>query len=114
MHRRRWSASRKTGFVSMVSAIALIVENPILMSLAQYGTRPHRIRSSVRCWTFGSYRTIGRLSVGATFQLGAKFGVGYSGGIRNAILISETSVSSLARPHMPYLPRPHRKRNYRL
>src|SRR5580704_5025596 len=50
---------------------------------------------------------IGRLSVGATFQLGAKLGVGYSGGIRNAILISDTSVSSLSRPHMPYLPRPH-------
>src|SRR5881394_2861116 len=43
---------------------------------------------------------MGRLSVGATFQLGAKFGVGYSGGIRNAILISDMSVSSLARPHM--------------
>ncbi len=35
-----------------------------------------------------------------TFQLGAKLGVGYSGGIRNAILISDTSVSSLARPHI--------------
>src|SRR3984893_13593656 len=82
------------------------------MSSAQYGTSPHRSRSSVRCWTFGSYRTIGRLSVGATFQLGAKFGVGYSGGIRNAILISETSVSSLARPHIRYLSRPHTKRSY--
>src|ERR1700674_2930361 len=37
---------------------------------------------------------MGRLSVGATFQLGAELGVGYSGGTRNAILISETSVSS--------------------
>jgi hypothetical protein len=59
---------------------------------------PHK--SSVRDPAFWSYRTMGRLSVGATFQLGAKFGVGYSGGIRNAILISDTSVSSLARPHM--------------
>src|ERR1700675_2443333 len=101
MQRRRWNASRKTGLVSMVSAIALMVENPILMSLAQYGTSPHRIRSSVRCSGFPSYRTIGRLSVGATFQLGGKLGVGYSGGILNAILISETSVSSFARPHIP-------------
>jgi hypothetical protein len=62
----------------------------------QQGTRPHRIRSRVRDPVFGSYRTMGRLSVGATFQLGAKFGAGYSGGIRNAILISDTSVSSLA------------------
>src|SRR6266571_3590776 len=104
MHRLRWNATRKTGLVSTVSAIALMVENPILMSFAQYGTSPHRIRSSVRDPAFGSCRTMGRLSVGATFQLGGKFGVGYSGGIRNAILISDTSVSSFARPHIAILP----------
>src|SRR5438128_2645967 len=43
---------------------------------------------------------MGKLSVGATFQLGGKFGVGYSGGTRNAILISLTSPSSLALPHI--------------
>src|ERR1700731_2668550 len=43
---------------------------------------------------------MGRLSVGATFQLGGKFGVGKSGGTRNAILISLTSPSSLALPHI--------------
>src|SRR5438045_3613112 len=43
---------------------------------------------------------MGRLSVGATFQLGGKFGVGYSGGTRKGILISLTSPSSLALPHM--------------
>src|SRR5438874_13826052 len=43
---------------------------------------------------------MGKLSVGATFQLGGKFGVGYSGGTRKAILISLTSPSSLALPHM--------------
>jgi hypothetical protein len=48
MQRRRLNASRNTGFVSMVSACALIVEKPILMSLAQYGTRPYRIMSRVR------------------------------------------------------------------
>src|SRR5207248_4461521 len=47
---------------------------------------------------------MGRLSVGATFQLGAKFGVGYPGGTRNAILISLMSPSSLALPHIA-LPR---------
>src|SRR5438477_3413685 len=47
---------------------------------------------------------MGKLSVGATFQLGGKFGVGYSGGTRKAILISLTSPSSLALPHMA-LPR---------
>src|SRR6266478_3866049 len=101
MPRRLANASRNTGLVSTVSAIALIVENPILRSFDQYGTSPHRIRSRVRDPAFGSYRTIGKLSVGATFQLGGKFSVGYSGGMRNAILISDTSVSSLARPHMP-------------
>src|SRR5580704_11028889 len=87
MQRRRWNASRKTGLVSTVSAIALMVEKPILMSLAQYGTRPHRIRSRARAPALASYRTIGRLSVGATFKLGA-------------ILIADTSVSSFARPHI--------------
>src|SRR2546421_2228951 len=50
---------------------------------------------------------VGKLSVGATFQLGGKFGVGYSGGTRKAILISLTSPSSLALPHMalPYFER---------
>jgi hypothetical protein len=43
------------------------------------------------------------LSVGATFQDGVyEFGVGYSGGTRKAILISEKSVKSFARPHIPY------------
>jgi hypothetical protein len=35
-----------------------------------------------------SKRTTGRGSVGATFQLGGKFGVGRSGGIEKASLIS--------------------------
>src|ERR1700704_5519586 len=39
---------------------------------------------------------MGRLSVGATFPLEAKFGVGKSAGTRNAILISLMSPSSLA------------------
>src|SRR5580704_4029399 len=100
MQRRRWNASRKTGLVSTVSAIALMVEKPILMSFAPYGKRPHRIRARARAPALASYRTIGRLSVGATFKLGAILSAGYSGGIRNAILISDTSVSSFARPHI--------------
>src|SRR5436190_2107304 len=48
---------------------------------------------------------MGRRSVGATFQLGGKFGVGYSGGTRKAILIWLMSPSSLALPHI-VLPSP--------
>jgi len=39
-------------------------------------------------------------SVGATFQLTAKFGVGGSGGIRKVILISLTSGERRARLHI--------------
>jgi len=42
----------------------------------------------------------GTESVGATFQLGGKFGIGRSGGIRNATLISLTSEERRARPHI--------------
>jgi hypothetical protein len=42
----------------------------------------------------------GRESVGATFQLGGKFGVGRSGGIEKTSLISLTSEERRARPHM--------------
>ena len=47
--------------------------------------------SRLRCPSLGLKPTIGRESVGATFQLGGKFGAGRSGGIPNAILISLTS-----------------------
>src|ERR1700722_5275543 len=77
-----------------------MVEEPIFRSLAQYGTKPPRIRSPPRPPALLSQRTMGRLSVGATFQLGAKFGAGRSGGMRNAILISLKSVESLTRPHI--------------
>ena len=39
-------------------------------------------------------------SVGATFQLGGKFGVGRSGGIEKTSLISLTSEERRTRPHM--------------
>jgi hypothetical protein len=38
--------------------------------------------------------------VGATFQLGGKFGVGRCGGIENTSLISLTSEERRTRPHM--------------
>jgi hypothetical protein len=44
--------------------------------------------------------TIGSGSVGVTFQLGAKFGVGRVGGIENRILISLTSGDRRALPHI--------------
>src|SRR5580692_9209970 len=73
MHRRRWNASRKTGFESTVSAIALMVEKPILMSLAQYGTSPHRIRSRVRDPAFWSDRqAIGRRDIPTRRKIGSR------------------------------------------
>jgi len=44
--------------------------------------------------------TTGRESVGATFQLGAMFGVGRCGGIEKTSLISLTSEERRARPHI--------------
>ena len=81
-----------------------------LMSLTQNGTRPQRITWRLRRWSFTSSRTIGSGSVGATVQLAAKCGVGRSGGMPNAILISLTSEDRRARPpirswsrgHPPY------------
>jgi hypothetical protein len=66
-------------------------EKPTLRSLAQYGTKPQRITSKLRSPAFASYRTTGRGSVGATFQLAAMFGVGRCGGIEKTSLISLTS-----------------------
>jgi hypothetical protein len=66
----------------------------------QNGTSPQRITSRVRSLALASYRTTGRGSVGATFQLGAMLGVGRSGGIENTSLISLTSEERRARPHM--------------
>src|SRR5277367_2954068 len=84
----------------MPSALALMLAKPTLMSLAQYGTRPQRIMSRLRCSALASKRTTGSGSVGATFQLGGKFGVGRSGGIEKTSLISLTSEDRRTRPHM--------------
>jgi hypothetical protein len=65
----------------MPSALALMLAKPTLMSLAQYGTRPQPMMSRLRSWAFAANRTIGNGSVGATFQLGAKFGAGREGGM---------------------------------
>jgi hypothetical protein len=56
--------------------------------------------SRLRCPSLGLKRAIGRESVGATFQLGGKFGAGRSGGIPKATLISLTSEERRARPHI--------------
>jgi hypothetical protein len=75
---------------SIPSALALILAKPTLVSFAQNGTRPQRIASKLRSPAFASYRTTGSGSVGGTFQLGAMFGVGRSGGIEKTSLISLT------------------------
>src|SRR5712671_7341112 len=98
--RRRWNASRKAGLFSILSALALMLAKPTLRSLAQNGTRPHRNRSRLRSPALESYRTTGSGSVGATFQLGGKLGVGRFGGIEKTSLISLTSEDRRARPHM--------------
>src|ERR1700680_2107188 len=84
----------------MPSALALMLEKLTLISFAQNGTRPQRIKSKLRSPAFASKRTIGTGSVGATFQLGAIFGVGRCGGIEKTSLISLTSEERRTRPHM--------------
>ena len=73
--------------------------NLTLRSFAQYGTRPHRSTSRLRSLALASYRTTGSGSVGATFQLGGKLGVGRCGGIEKTSLISLTSEQRRTRPH---------------
>ena len=71
------------------------------LPVVRYDTKAgQRSLDMLRCWSFGLKRTIGRESIGATFQLGGKFGVGRSGGIRKTSLISLTSEDRRARPHM--------------
>src|SRR5258708_35576763 len=89
----------------MPSALALMLEKPTLMSFAQNGTRPQRIMSKLRSPAFASKRMIGTGSVGATFQLGAMFGVGRCGGIEKTSLISLTSEERRTRPHMVGFPK---------
>ena len=48
----------------------------------------------------GHYRISQLQFYRATFQLAAKFGIGRSGGMPNAILISLTSEERRARPHI--------------
>jgi hypothetical protein len=74
--------------------------NPTFISFAQYRTRPQRARSRLRLPAFVSKRTIGSWSVGAPFQLGAKFGVGRCGGIERTSLISLISEERRTRPHI--------------
>jgi hypothetical protein len=42
-------ASRNAGFVSTVSALALMLEKPTIMSFAQKRTSPQRITSRLLC-----------------------------------------------------------------
>src|SRR5207248_6577323 len=82
------------------SAIALMQLAPILMSLDQYGTSPHRRRSSERRPSRSS-RTAGSVSVGAPLYVGAAFGTGLT--VSNSTRISPSGVFCATRPHMPAL-----------
>jgi hypothetical protein len=86
--------------VSIPSALASMLAKPALMSFDQNGTKPQRAKSRLRSPALTSNRTIGSWPVGAPFQVGGKFGLGRSGGIENASLISLTSVERRTRPHM--------------
>ena len=68
--------------------------------LGQNGTKLQRITSSLRSPAFASYRTTRSGSVGATFQLGGKFGLDRCGGIEKTSLISLTSEERRTRPHI--------------
>jgi hypothetical protein len=46
--RRSWSASLKAGFSAAVSARALIMRTPTLLSFAQFGTKPHLMSEARR------------------------------------------------------------------
>jgi hypothetical protein len=61
--------------------------------------------SRLRSPALASKRTTGRGSVGATFQLGGKFGVGRSGGIEKTSLISLASEERRTRPHITGFPK---------
>jgi hypothetical protein len=61
----------------MVSDLALIGLRAFFGSFVKYGSRPHfktsRWRSPFACW-----RTTGASIVGAIFQVGARFGSGFT------------------------------------
>jgi hypothetical protein len=89
----------KAGFFSIPSALALMLPKPTLMSLAVRDQAPaQHIEAALR--GLGVVAHDGQESVGATFQLGGKLGVGRFGGIEKTSLISLTSEERRARPHM--------------
>jgi hypothetical protein len=65
--RRDLIASRKAGFASMPSLLALIIEVPTLRSFAQNGTRPQRSMAISRV-PWASTRTTGAACVGAMLK----------------------------------------------
>src|SRR4051812_18933118 len=94
-----FQASRNAGVVSTVSARALIEENPILLSFAHHGIRPHRICCGTRLPSWLRIATsIG--SVGHTFHDAGIFGAGKAASNFSRILMSENSVERRTRPHM--------------
>lgn len=97
--RRLTAAERNDGFSRMVSLLALMSLDPILVSFAQDGTRPQfairrrrsRVPSSRRSTTIGTFW------VGATFQLGP-------GGFPSTSLASKWLRRSLVALDITYLP----------
>jgi hypothetical protein len=63
--------------VATVSDLALIGFRAFFRSLVKYGTKPH-LRTSRWRSPFAAARTTGASSVGATFQVGCRFGSGFT------------------------------------
>src|ERR1700722_906838 len=63
------NAWRNDGAESTVSALALMVLYATFGSLAQFGIRPHRKLSKVRCLVSGLNRIARTSCIGAMFQL---------------------------------------------
>jgi hypothetical protein len=65
MHLRDFNASRNAGFVTAVSARALIMLSATAESFAHDGMSPHRISETCRPGSFGCWRITGTGWVGA-------------------------------------------------
>src|SRR5689334_6417605 len=96
---RLTAADRNEGFSRMVSLLALMSLEPILVSFAQDGIKPQRAISRRRSIVPSSRRsaTIGTFWVGATFQLGP-------GGLPSTSFASKWLRRSLVALDITYLP----------
>src|SRR5882724_5830917 len=96
-HRRLLNASLKAGLTVSVSARALMCLLAIFGSVAQKGTRPHRMATS--CFT-PLFKTTATLSVGATLKLGWRSSV--ISWTPKSLAIADEDLFLTNRPHMTF------------